>query len=480
MNRRRFLQQAGLWTAGAALTAHLPSIGSAPAAETPAPASGPLRVHPENRRYFADASGRAVYLTGSHTWANIVDHGETDPPPKFDFGAYLDYLARHGHNFTRLWTWELTDWDLDVREWGGPRRHTVQPHPFARTGPGNALDGKPKFDLTKFDPAYFERLRSRVEAAGQRGIYTSVMLFEGWGIQFVTNAWKRHPFHPANNINGIGGDVVQGVDIHALTHPKVTALQETYLRKAVDTLNGLDNLLYEVSNENHAPSTEWQYHVIRFVKEYQRTKAKQHPVGMTFQYKGGSNKTLFDSPADWISPNPDGGYNADPPAADGRKVILNDTDHLWGLGGNAPWVWKTFLRGMNPLFMDTYDGVVLGVRFDPRYEPIRKAMGVTLRVARQLDLAAMTPRGELASSRYCLAGQGKPGVEYVVYVPQGKEVSVDLAAAQGQLSVEWVDPVSGKTTSGGQADGGGNRKFASPVTGDAVLWLRPSSPARSS
>ena len=40
------------------------------------------------------------------------------------------------------------------------------------------MDGKPKFDLTKFDPAYFERLRSRVEAAGQRGIYTSVMLFE--------------------------------------------------------------------------------------------------------------------------------------------------------------------------------------------------------------------------------------------------------------------------------------------------------------
>ena len=78
------------------------------------------------------------------------------------------------------------------------------------------------------------------------------------------------------------------------------------------------------------------------------------------------------------------------------------------------------------------------------------------------------------------AGQGKPGVEYVVYVHQGKEVSVDLAAAQGQLSVEWVDPVSGKMTSGGQADGGGNRKFASPVTGDAVLWLRPSSPARSS
>jgi hypothetical protein len=58
----------------------------------------------------------------------------------------------------------------------------------------------------------------------------------------------------------------------------------------------LDNLLYEVSNENHAPSTEWQYHVIRFVKEYQRTM-KQHPVGMTSQYKGGATRRS-DSPAD--------------------------------------------------------------------------------------------------------------------------------------------------------------------------------------
>ncbi|MGH6630770.1 MAG: hypothetical protein ACREB3_13660, partial [Burkholderiales bacterium] len=33
-----------------------------------APASGPLRVHAINKRYFADASGKVVYLTGSHNW----------------------------------------------------------------------------------------------------------------------------------------------------------------------------------------------------------------------------------------------------------------------------------------------------------------------------------------------------------------------------------------------------------------------------
>ena len=63
----------------------------------------------------------------------------------------------------------------------------------------------------------------------------------------------------------------------------------------------------------------------------EKKKPKQHPVGMTFQYKGGSNKTLFDGPADWVSPNPEGGYRDNPPASGGQKVVVTDSDHLWGI-----------------------------------------------------------------------------------------------------------------------------------------------------
>src|SRR3972149_2314994 len=74
-----------------------------------AQAAGPLRVHPSNPRYFtdgtknADGSLKAVYLTGSHTWANLIDRGPSDPPPVFDFDGYLDLLKKHSHNFIRLW-----------------------------------------------------------------------------------------------------------------------------------------------------------------------------------------------------------------------------------------------------------------------------------------------------------------------------------------------------------------------------------------
>ncbi len=208
-------------------------------------ASGPLRVSKKNPRYFTPPGrGRAIYLTGSHTWNNLVDMGQGDPPPSFDFKAYLDWMQRLNHNFIRLFRWELVTWSI----------HNVAPHPWARTGPGEALDGKPRFDFKKFNQAYFDRLRSRVMAAGDRGIYVSVMLFEGWGVQFAPRGWESHPFHRNNNINAIDGDLNgdgKGLEVYTLDDPAITALQKAYIRKVIDTVNDLDNVLYEISSEAH-------------------------------------------------------------------------------------------------------------------------------------------------------------------------------------------------------------------------------------
>ena len=324
--------------------------------------------------------------------------------------------------------------------------------------------------LTKLDPAYFARLRSRVDAASRRGIYVAIMLFEGWGVQHAPDAWNHHPFHRPNNVNDIEADTNgdgKGLETHELGNPKTLAIQEAYVRKVIDSVSDLDNVLYEISNENHPPSTKWQYHMIRFIKDCEKTKPNQHPVGMTFQYRGGSNQTLFDSPADWVSPNPQGGYRDNPPDTKGSKVVITDTDHLWGIGGNQAWVWKSFVRGLNPIFMDPYDGVVLGKAFDPVFAGIREAMGHARRLAERMNLAAATPQSALASSRYCLA---EPGRQYAVYLPSGKG-TVDLSGAKGTLAVEWIHPRTGKSQKADPVEGGAKRQFAAPFQGDAVLFL---------
>ena len=347
-----------------------------------APTNGPLRRCSDNPRYFANRDGKAILLTGSHVWYNLVDMGPQDPPQPFDYAAHLDWLTQHNHNFMRMWAWEMIQWD--TRGNGASIRNEittfyVQPHPWLRTGPGNALDGKPKFDLTQFNPEYFKRLKERVTAARDRGIYVSVMLFEGWAMQRIEDGWRLHPFHPENNISGINGDANgdgKGLEVHELVTSEVTELQKAYIRKVIETVNALDNVLYEISNENHPDSTAWQYAMIDYIRACERDMSRQHPIGMTFQFKGGANQTLLDSPADWISPNPDGGYRDNPPAGDGSKVFICDTDHLWGIGGNEAWLWKSITRGLNVIFMDPYDGVVLGKRFDPQFEPVRKQNGL--------------------------------------------------------------------------------------------------------
>lgn len=282
------------------------------------------------------------------------------------------------------------------------------------------------------------------------------------------------------------------MDVHTLKIPAVTRLQEAYVRKVLDTLSDLDNVLYEISNESHGGSVEWHYHMINFIHEYEKNKLKQHPVGMTFLWSDryrGSNEDLFESPADWVSPNPEAkdayNYAYNPPPADGRKVVLLDTDHLWGLGGDAAWVWKAFLRGYNPLFMDPYDTgyagsgrIGLGLedvgKVDPKWDPLRRAMGRTRRFAEQIDLPEMTPHGELTQTGYCLAN---PGVEYLVYLPSEypSRIWVDLSDAKGKLNIKWFDPRTGLEIHGGSVTGGARHAFRAPFSGDTVLHIRKDS-----
>jgi len=361
-----------------------------PSESATGPAPGPLTVSTANPRYFTVASGdaadgRAVYLTGSHIWNNFQDglgpgSACADPPEQNDYRAYLAFLKDHGHNFIRLWRWE----HFKSQAAGGAFHLCMSPQPWPRTGPGTATDGKPKFDLSRFDQAYFDRLRDRVSAAGEAGIYVAVLLFDGWALHLSPppDNVEGHPFHAANNVNGIG--ITSIIDYEVLPlDPRVQTLQEAYIRKVVDVLHDLPNVLYEVANESSGAdadavelpdgssiptpigdSTRWQYWVVDFVKKYEQQQGyDRHPIGMSMQFPVPDqykvNDPLYDGPADWISPGfdepitggepgsgpPIGRWYKDPPASDGRKVVLSDTDHYAPGQGDALWAWKSLYPG---------------------------------------------------------------------------------------------------------------------------------------
>ncbi len=402
-----------------------------------------------------------------------------------------------------MWVWEQARW----APWTPENDYYFSPLPYQRTGPGRALDGGAKFDLTKFNQAYFDRLRSRVIEARDRGIYVSIMLFQGWSIEkkrpyaTANNPWRGHPFNVNNNINGVNGDSDgdgDGGETHTLASPAVTAVQEAYVRKVIDTVNDLDNVMYEIVNESTTNLSAggadlWMKHLIDYILAYElNNKPRQHVIhyGEAWgpQDKYGNNAHVIQR-----------GDKLDPFLNDGRKIIISDTDHIWGVGGTYDWVWKSFLRGLNPIYMDPYDKSIDPADFQAvqgSREGILKAMGDTLTYARRINLAAMVPREDLCSTRYCLVN---PGEEYLIYVPNSKRtfgmrtldrlrlqksvgwltrlmgwnetVTVDLSAARKAFQVEWFNPRIGDIVAGPMIRGGAYKEFTAPFQGDAVLYI---------
>ncbi len=464
--------------------------------------NGPLRIHSENGRYFTDNSGKAIFLTGSHTWANFQEIGLPGAPP-FDWQGYLDMMVANHHNFIRLWVWEQAQnaaWTQDPV--------VFSPLPYLAV----QRNGHTLYDLDRWNEDYFRRLRQRVMQAGEKGIYVSVMLFQGWCLNKTgtpnTDPWEHHPFNPANNINSVGSQVINHIQdeeakgtLHSLRNSDVLARQEAYVKKVLETLNDLDNVLYEIINEGG--TKEWQYHFIRFIKKKESAMPVQHPVGMTHAVSVSPamfNRDLWDSPADWISlaKEPQNwmypgstfleNYEENPPANNGQKVSILDTDHLWGHGGNYTWAWKSFTRGHQPIFMDPWQhlagtldrnkmtwmfiegGIAKDNRDYPDWEPLRQSMGYIRQLTERLDLAKMTPLDGLSSTSYCLAN---PGWEYVVFFPGGGTATLDLQGEKVDYAVEWFIPILNRKLTGEDTLGGGDFKvLTAPFSGDAVLYLK--------
>lgn len=423
---------------------------------------GPLRVSSTNPRYFTDGAGRGILLTGFHTWYCWEDGGTSDPPVAFDYDDYITRMVARGCNFFRGWRLE------NARYWADDSAalHYFGGTPYARTGPSNALDGKLKFDLNTWNQTFFDTVRKRIIQAGQRGIYCSVMLFEAFTTESkgqTTNPWLSHPYNSSNNINSLDGDpnsTGDGQDCMRLVSTPVLDEQKKLVRKFVDELNDLDNIVWEICNESNSTSQDWQYALIDYVKSYESGKPKQHLVWMTVEWPGGDNAelTAAGSHADLVSGN---GSISTPAIWNGDRPHVYDTDHTAGLTTDTGWMWKSFCRGYHPLFMDEWNSLLYQAdqRNNSTLEEIRYNCGYILTYAKRMSLLNCTPNTTLCSTGYCLVNTN---VEYLCYQPGSGAFTLDLSAASGTFNIEWLRQSTGTVQSGGTTTGGATRTLTPP------------------
>jgi Bacterial Ig domain/IPT/TIG domain/Putative collagen-binding domain of a collagenase len=477
-------------------------------------AMGPLIQSPTNNHWFQSPNGKAVAIFGSHTWNNVQDEdnsGAGGSTAQVNFTNYVNFLVAHRQNSTVLWHKDLPTFC----NWGAQGTWTIDSTtgmPWARPAGPNASDGKPKFDLNTFNQAFFDRVRARVMQLQQNGIYAVVELFDGLGLtsnrcsSIASPNGDGYPFTGVNNINGIddgftgANDGTQSMTMSATN--AITNIQDAYVRKMVDTLNDLQNVIWEPSEEAPDNSTFWNTHMISLIQTYEAGKPLQHPVlYATLNINSAADSTLYNSNAMVVAPVArfpavNGNCGSGSPAC---KVVYNDSDHsyfgMWNDSAqvNRQFIWQNFLNGNNVGFMDPYlifagasnpnwtnrnncTGAVNGVCSapDPRWDNMRDNLGYTLSYANKMDLAKMTPQGSLSSTGFCLADNAATGAEYLIYAPSGGTFTVNLSATTQLLNVEWLNPTTGATTAGAPITGGSaSQSFTPPVsfTGDAVLYI---------
>jgi hypothetical protein len=487
--RRSWL--AGLLLAGVTLLGTPVSPILVPAAHAAASASitTPLRRSAQNTHFFVDGTGKAVPLMGSHTWNDFQDWSATKTASTMDFNAYVAMLTANHQNFTFVWNTELPNFcNLPT---GAVTHYDVLAMPWPRTGPGLADDGLPKFDLTKFNQAYFDRLRSRVQQLNAAGIYAAVYTATGEWLRVFRCAGDGFPLTGANNINGVndGG----GMGAITMSAPNaVTAAQDSYVEKLVDTLNDLPNVLWATSEEAPKSATWWNNHQIAHIRSYEATKPSQHPVGFG-AYVDGTDSDVINSNADWVAPvSRTFGINNCGTGTPACKVVINDSDHTYfGIWTDTSlnvrhYVWDNFMNGNSVAFMDPWvvyypregrnncANPVNGICSSPdhRYDELRANLGYARQYADRTNFAAMVPSDTRSSTGNALANTSSTASEFLVYTDTGGAFTVDLSNTSRSLGVEWLNPVTGAKTTGPSVAGGSARQsFTPPFSGDAVLYI---------
>src|SRR5256714_11939125 len=184
-------------------------------------ADAPIALHPENRHYLL-FRGKPTILLGSTEHYGAVLNSD------FDYVPYLEELQSKKLNLTRTFsgvyrelpgTFSITDNTL------APKTKDKFICPWARSDTPGATDGGNKFDLTKFNPAYFDRLKNFVSEAGKRGVVVELVVF---CTTYDDRLWAGSPQNAINNVNGIGK--MNRADLYTLKNKEMVEVHDALVR----------------------------------------------------------------------------------------------------------------------------------------------------------------------------------------------------------------------------------------------------------
>lgn len=451
------------------------------AACLPAMAAPPLRLHPENPHYFLFRNRPTVLVTSGEHYGAVINLD-------FEYKTYLAELQRHHLNLTRTFAGAY-------REVPGSfsiGNNSLAPKddrflcPWVRQGN--------QFDLTRWNPAYFARLKDFIREASRDGVVVELNLFCPF---YKEEMWQVSPFN-----------TVPRLEAFTLKHSSITRAQSDLVHKIVGELREFDNLYYEIANEPYfgGITLDWQRTIARAIAEAEAGFAEKHLISQNIA--NGSTRIVDPDPLVSIL---NFHYSRPPDSvamnyALNRVIGMNET----GFDGNADATYRIqgwdFLMAGGALYNNLDYSFAAGhERGDFLYDDqtpgggsteLRRQLSVLHEFLRRLDFVHMAPATGLViggapagSSVRALVQAGKT---YAVYIHHGRVVkdskpgyqvdstsrtlTLTIELPKGRYAVAWLDPKSGRWSRRRKVThAGGGCRLVSPVyTEDVALLVRQS------
>ncbi len=357
--------------------------------------------------------------------------------------------------------------------------------PWARTGTGIAWDGLSKYDLTKFNPWYFARLKEFADSADRTGRALVQHMYFQHNVLEAGAHWADFPWRPANCVNDTGfaeppkyvGDkrVFVADTFYDVSHAGRRELHRAYIRKCLETLGKNANVVFSLGEEFTGPTAFvefWLDTVAEWRKETGRTvtvslgATKDVQDAILADAKRAAVVSVIDLKYWWYTADgkvydPKGGENLAP-----RQQLR---EWKGSKTRSAESVAKA-VREYRTKFPDK--AVTVSLDGDLGWA-VLAAGGSLPNLPATTDAKLLSPKLAPFESKALTAHQfaaADPGNSYLVYSADGGAIALDLPA--GEFALAWVDTRTGRPAADASpVRGGRTQSLSPPGSGPAVAWV---------
>jgi len=242
------------------------------------------------------------YSTGKVGGPNITRRDPTRVGPLLteNLDALSDSLKRYGfpgleHHYGLWYDRRRDAHDLGARKDAA----VVGPFlemPWARSDVPGAADGLYKYDLTRFNPWYFERLREFARLSDAKGLvfrhnfYMQHMLLESRA------HFEDFPWRPFNTIQdtGLPDTTPTANAFYDVSHPVRRDLHRRYIRKCLDELGGFRNVVFSLSQEYTGPKAFVEFW-LDVIRQWQDDQGHQGKTVRRVHISLGATKDVTDA-----------------------------------------------------------------------------------------------------------------------------------------------------------------------------------------